>query len=117
MIQNYESSTHLNSIRKQEESFILKKINFYKGLNKISIIFSFIILPLPLFFSLLNFCFDFNSCSGYSKYSFPLLIFIFIFFTFIFFSTIKRYKKIKSLNTDLKNLYYCKSIVQKKLIN
>lgn len=117
MIKDYQTSTHLNSIRESEEAYILKEIKILRGTTMISILVPIIIFTYPLFFALSNLCFNFpfSSCSNSdnSKYSLFLLISSLLILFFIFYKAFKRHKKIQELQLDLKNLYYCQSIVQK----
>ena len=119
MIKDYQTSTHpsthLNSIRECEEAYILKEIKILRGTTMISILVPIIIFTYPLFFALSNLCFNFSSCSDSdnSKYSLFLLISSLLILFFIFYKAFKRHKKIQELQLDLKNLYYCQSIVQK----
>lgn len=113
MIKDYQTSTHLNSIRESEEAYILKEIKILRGTTMISILVPIILFTYPLFFALSNLCFNFSSCSDNSKYSLFFLISSLLILFFIFYKAFKRHKKIQGLQLDLKNLYYCQSIVQK----
>ena len=116
MIKNYEDSTHINSIRKREKDFIIKEIQFNKGLNKLSFFSLLISIPYPIFFSLTHFCIDFRSCASPDKYSVPVLFFVFLLILIFIYYFLKRLKTIKELKINMKNLNYCESIVKKPTI-